>query len=90
VTSQASEIEEAACNKREETGILKGMPESFTSRCQKCGKDVPEWSLSTCPMCGKVVCLRCGHTEFGRVFCASGCAASFFHGDGDEDGDSEA
>jgi endogenous inhibitor of DNA gyrase (YacG/DUF329 family) len=37
-----------------------------------------------CPICARTVCHRCGHMEYGRIFCSRDCSLYFFHGDGEE------
>lgn len=57
--------------------------------CPRCGKEVPMWAIARCPMCTTAVCHRCAYPSYGRLFCSPRCGEHFFHGESEDDDDSE-
>ncbi len=66
------------------------MPDFRDAACCVCGAVPAAWASKVCPICARTVCVKCGHTAYGRTFCSARCAEFFFHGDGDEDDDRES
>jgi hypothetical protein len=57
--------------------------------CKKCGIGEEETYLLKCPICHEMVCEEDKYVRSGREFCSEDCAAGFFHGDDDDEDETE-
>jgi hypothetical protein len=74
---------------REAARDTQGVPGRIVGTCDSCGTEQPIWDLTKCHMCGKTVCRKCASFAYGRYFCSIRCAQYFFHGEGDEPGETD-
>jgi hypothetical protein len=72
------------------SGDTRRVPVRTFGKCDTCGEDQPVWELTKCSMCGKITCRKCATFAYGRYFCSSRCAQYFFHGEGEDEGGTDA